>query len=180
MNVATFRRAILRQRSFVPALARPRTLQSSRTLASEARASFSSPSPQADPISKQKPKASTPLRRSANASLPIRANPTPTRGDIQQVTTLATAERFVLPRLRGYLPSHAQPLADAWWVPRWGEKGSEGEVFIFGNGSFVCWGMSEAEARKFAAEVIAKADVEVGVLREPETEELDFCVDPNE
>lgn len=128
----------------------------------------------------QKPRDSTPLRRGARDSLLIRANPTPTRGDIEQVTTLATAERFVLPRLRAFLPERSQPLAEAWWVPCWGTEGKEGEVFVFGNGSFVCWGLSEEDARRFGREVIAQADAQVSALKEPETEELDFVTDPNE
>lgn len=51
---------------------------------------------------------------------------------------------------------------------------------MFSNGSFVCWGMGEADARLFAKEVIAKAGVELAPLKEPETEELDFVTDPNE
>jgi len=55
-----------------------------------------------------------------------------------------------------------------------------GEVFVFANGSFVCWGLGEAEARKFAAEVLAKAGVEVERLSEFETEDLEFVTDPSE
>ncbi|KAK0478689.1 hypothetical protein EDD18DRAFT_1364524 [Armillaria luteobubalina] len=51
---------------------------------------------------KPKPKATTPLRRSASASLPIRANPTPTRSDIQTVFTLTTAERYLLSKFRAH------------------------------------------------------------------------------
>lgn len=127
-----------------------------------------------------KPKASTPLRRAAAASLPIRANPTPTRSPIQPIFTLSTAERYILPRLRGHLPPSAQLLHEAWWVPKWGANGKEGEVFIFGNGSFVCWGLGEEEAGKFAKEVLRKAKVEIGALKEPETEDLEFVTDPSE
>ncbi|KAG6333533.1 hypothetical protein ID866_5558 [Astraeus odoratus] len=124
---------------------------------------------------KQKPKAATPLRRTASASLPIRSNPTPTRSSIRPVLTFATAERYVPTRLRACLPAHSQKLHDAWWVPRWGERG---EIFVFPNGSFVCWGTSETEARRFAKEVLAPC--EIGSLREAETESLDFVTDPNE
>jgi uncharacterized Rmd1/YagE family protein len=131
-----------------------------------------------------KPRASTPLRRDANASLPIRSNPTPTRGTIQPVITLSTAERFILPRLRPVLSHYAQPLVDAWWIPRWSPSEApdapEGEIFIFSNGSFVCWGLPEAEVRRFAKDVIQKANIEVGQLKEHETEELDFVTDPTE
>ncbi|KAG2367862.1 hypothetical protein BDR07DRAFT_1392378 [Suillus spraguei] len=123
---------------------------------------------------KHKPKASTPLRRSASASIPIRSNPTPTRSSIKPVITLATAERYLLSRLRSCLPD-AQTLHDAWWVPNWGDGG---EIFVFSNGSFVCWGLGEAEARRFAREVLAPS--EVGRLRDPETEELEFVTDPTE
>ncbi|KAF9003962.1 hypothetical protein BDQ17DRAFT_1305262 [Cyathus striatus] len=137
--------------------------------------------PLSDP--KPKPKATTPLRRSASESLPIRANPTPTRGDIQTVFTLATAERYLLSRLRGHpdLPPRSQTLHESWWVPKWGPKGKEGEIFVFANGSFVCWGLGHQDALKFAEEVIIKAPgMEVSPLSEPETEELEFVVDPIE
>lgn len=123
---------------------------------------------------KHKPKASTPLRRSASASIPIRSNPTPTRGSIKPVITLATAERYILSRLRSRLPD-VHVLHDAWWVPHWGDGG---EIFVFSNGSFVCWGLGEGEARRFAREVLAPS--EVGRLKDPETEELEFVTDPTE
>lgn len=127
-----------------------------------------------------KPKASTPLRRTAAASLPIRSNPTPTRSSIQSVFTLATAERYVLSRLSTYLPPSSKPLHDAWWVPKWGVDGKEGEVFVFGNGSIVCWGLGEAEAQKFARDIVARAKAELSPLKEPETEDLEFVTDPSE
>ncbi|KAG2058660.1 hypothetical protein BDR06DRAFT_876248 [Suillus hirtellus] len=123
---------------------------------------------------KHKPKASTPLRRSASASIPIRSNPTPTRSSIKPVITLATAERYLLSRLRSRLPG-AQTLHDSWWVPQWGDGG---EIFVFSNGSFVCWGLGEGEARRFAREILAPS--EVGRLKDPETEELEFVTDPTE
>ena len=132
---------------------------------------------------KPKPKSTTPLRRSASASLPIRANPTPTRGSIQPIFTLATAERYLLSRLRSRpnLPAGSQALHESWWIPKWGDEGKEGEVFVFSNGSIVCWGLGEADTRKFAAEVIdGTPDMEVGPLKEHETEELDFVLDPIE
>ena len=132
---------------------------------------------------KPKPKSTTPLRRSASASLPIRANPTPTRGSIQPIFTLATAERYLLSRLRSHpnLPAGSQALHECWWIPKWGDEGKEGEVFVFSNGSMVCWGLGEADTRKFAAGVIDGApDIEVGPLKEHETEELDFVLDPIE
>lgn len=132
---------------------------------------------------KTKPKLTTPLRRSASASLPIRSNPTPTRGVIQPIFTLATAERYILSRLRAHpnLPAQSQALHDSWWVPKWGQPGKEGEVFVFANGSIVCWGLGEAETKRFAKEVIGRAPgIEVTALQEPETEELEFAVDPIE
>lgn len=141
----------------------------------------------ADPANKPKPKATTPLRRSASASLPIRSNPKPTRGSIHPIITVATAERYILPRLRagGHLPANSQALNDSWWVPQWpprGQgKGDQGEVFVFANGSFVCWGLDESGARRFASEVIGNTPgIEVGSLKEAETEELEFVTDPSE
>jgi len=134
-------------------------------------------------LPKPKPKATTPLRRTASASLPIRSNPTPTRGDIQTVFTLTTAERYRLSRLRGHpdLPARSQTLHESWWVPKWGPRGKEGEVFVFSNGSFVCWGLGLDDAKRFAVEVIDRAPgIEVAPLQEAETEELEFVVDPIE
>jgi len=133
---------------------------------------------------KPKPKSTTPLRRSASASLPIRANPTPTRGNIQPIFTLATAERYLLSRLRSHpnLPARSQALHESWWIPKWGDEGSrQGEIFVFSNGSIVCWGLVEEDAKRFAAEVIDHAPgIEVGPLKEHETEELEFVFDPIE
>lgn len=134
--------------------------------------------------SKPKPKTTTPLRRSASASLPIRANPTPTRGDIQPVFTLATAERYLLSRLRSHpdLPARSQALHESWWIPKWtGKGGREGEIFVFSNGSYVCWGLGEEDALMFKQQVIDKAvGLQVAPLREMEDEELEFVVDPIE
>lgn len=127
-----------------------------------------------------KPKSTTPLRRSASASLPIRANPTPTRGNIQPIFTLATAERYLLSRLRSHpdLPPRSRALHESWWIPKWGDEGKEGEIFVFPNGSIVCWGLGEQDAKKFTAEVIDRTPgIEVGPLKEHETEELDFVLD---
>lgn len=127
--------------------------------------------------SKPKPKASTPLRRAAAASQPIRSNPTPTRSQIQTVFTLSTAESYVLSRLRTRLPASSQTLHEAWWIPKYGE----GEIFVFpNNGSFVCWGLTEDEAKKFSRQVLSFPEVQVGPLQEAETEELDFITDPSE
>ncbi|KAF4614276.1 hypothetical protein D9613_007813 [Agrocybe pediades] len=133
---------------------------------------------------KAKPKSTTPLRRAASASLPIRSNPTPTRSTIQPIFTLATAERYLLSRLRTHpeLPARSQALHESWWIPKWkGEDGKEGEVFVFSNGSIVCWGLGENDARRFVSEVVDRArGMEVSPLKEPETEELEFVVDPTE
>lgn len=127
--------------------------------------------------SKPKPKETTALRRAAAASQPIRTNPTPTRSDIQPVFTLSTAERYDFDKLGNRLPASAQIVHQACWIPKYGK----GEIFVFpNNGSFVCWGLSEEEARKFARKVLGFQGVQVGLLREPETEELDFVTDPTE
>ncbi|KAI0749778.1 hypothetical protein C8Q80DRAFT_1102090 [Daedaleopsis nitida] len=138
--------------------------------------------PDAEAAPKPKPKASTPLRRAASASLPIRSNPTPTRSEIQPVSTCATAERYLMPSLRGALPAGARLLHDAWWVPRWvdGASGQAGEVFVFGNGSLVCWGLGEDAAGRFARDVLAGDAAAVAPLKEVETEDLEFVTDPEE
>ena len=143
-----------------------------------------------------KPKAHTPLRRTAFDSLSIRANPKPTQSEIQPISTIATSERYLLTRLRTRLPPTARPLHDAYWVPKWSSDGEgdsegagagagaaprrEGEVFIFSNGSFVCWGLGEEDAIRFRRDVLTPARAEVGPLAEPETEELEFATDPSE
>lgn len=130
---------------------------------------------------KPKPKAATQLRRTASASLPIRSNPTPTRSDIRPVSILTTADRFLLPQLRSRLPASALSLHGSWWVPKWaGLEGREGEIFVFENGSLVCWGLEEKDAKKFAKDFIVGSFAEVGHLREPETEDVEFVTDPNE
>ncbi|KAH9960848.1 hypothetical protein BC827DRAFT_1294551 [Russula dissimulans] len=167
----------------------PLSLSPRRGYASE---STSPPPPQGPPLS-FKPKAHTSLRRTAADSLPIRANPKPTRSEIQPISTLATAERYVLERLRKRLPSTTR-LHDAYWVPKWSSSSSssssrnagsagkarDGEVFVFSNGSFVCWGLSEEDAKRFRKEVLEPSRAEVGSLAEPETEELEFAMDPSE
>ena len=129
---------------------------------------------------KAKPKANTTLRKSASASLPIRVNPTPTRSSIHPISTLTTAERYVLPRLRAALPTQSQKFQESWWVPRWGKGAQSGEIFIFGNGSVVCWGLDEDAAQKFVNKVISKPGIEVGKLEEVEKEDLEYVTDPTE
>ena len=125
-----------------------------------------------------KPKTATQLRRSASASLPIRSNPTPTRSEIQPVSIITTAERYILPQLK--LPRSAVRLHESWWIPKWGLNKREGEVFVFENGSVVCWGLSEQDAQSFARKFIDRKQVEVEHLKEPETEDVEFVTDPNE
>ena len=132
-------------------------------------------------VPKPKPKAATQLRRSASASLPIRSSPTPTRSDIRPVSILTTAERYLLPQLRMRLPASAMNLHSSWWIPKWaGLEGREGEIFIFENGSLVCWGLEDQDVQKFARDFITGSFGEVGHLKEPETEDVEFVTDPNE
>jgi len=65
-------------------------------------------------------------------------------------------------------------------VPSIDVRGKHGEIFIFGNGSFVCWGLGEEEATTFAKDVLDVGKVEFGKLRELETEDLEFVTDPSE
>jgi uncharacterized Rmd1/YagE family protein len=94
------------------------------------------------------------------------------------VFTLATAERYLLSHLRNNLPPDSQTLHESWWVPHW----QGGEVFVFVNGTIVCWGLGEASARKFVREVIKGSGlpVEIAPLKDAETEELEFVTDPTE
>lgn len=128
-----------------------------------------------------KPKASTPLRKSAAASLPLREKPNVSQGHIQSIFTLTTAERYNIQKLKNALPEGSQLFQDAFWVPRWSSKDSEGEIFVFSSiGSIVCWGLSEKEAFTFARTHLAPNEVEIRPLKEPETEDLDFIKDPSE
>lgn len=132
-------------------------------------------------LAKVKPKSATQLRRTAAQSIPIRSNPTPTRSDIRPVSILTTAERYLLPQLRYRLPESALKLQSAWWVPRWaGLDNREGEIFVFGNGTLVCWGLEEVDAQRFAKDFLAGSVVEIGSLSELETEDVEFVTDPKE
>ena len=163
-------------------------LQATRTATQQHRGYVSESATPIPPQGSLKPKAHTSLRRTAFDSLSIRANPKPTQSEIQPISTLATSERYLLTRLRTRLPPTARPLHDAYWVPKWSSSGGEGEgaaqregeVFIFSNGSFVCWGLGEEDARRFRRDVLTPARAEVGPLDEPETEELEFAMDPSE
>lgn len=60
--------------------------------------------------------------------------------------------------------------------------GERGEIWVFGSGSYVTWGISEEEGRAFLREVIrhkaSRIEVERLMDREVEVEEVDFVVDP--
>lgn len=62
------------------------------------------------------------------------------------------------------------------------EYGDQGEIWVFGNGSFVTWGLTEEEGKAFLREVIRRRGVNVESERlsakEYEIEEMDFVVDP--
>ncbi|CAE6527073.1 unnamed protein product [Rhizoctonia solani] len=178
MNIARLARLSLRA-SYVPASVSRTCIPAQkiiwraplRAFASTSQKLASSPPPAS---SKAKPQT---LRRAAQASLPIRANPTPTRGSIRPVLTLATAESYNPHLLEGVLPTGSQRVHAAWWIPNW----RSGEIWIFDSGSCVFWGLSEAEARMFVAEVIMRVKgVEVDKLKTLELEELEFVTDPEE
>ncbi|KAH8822904.1 hypothetical protein DL96DRAFT_323537 [Flagelloscypha sp. PMI_526] len=139
--------------------------------------------PESSPkLTKSKPKQTTPLRRSASASLPIRsASP---RSEIRPVFTITTAERYTsFARLRSHGKMHpdAQAVHDAWWIPKWRSGEREGEIFIFQNGTFVCWGLEEAEVLQFKKDILdTTPGFEVAPLKEYETEELEFIHDPSQ
>lgn len=60
--------------------------------------------------------------------------------------------------------------------------GERGEVWVFGSGSFVTWGLTEEEGRVFLREVIrgpgSRVEAERLPLPECEVEEVDFVADP--
>lgn len=128
-----------------------------------------------------KPKSSTPLRKTASASLPIREKRTPTRGVIQPVFTLSTAERYSLPRILPSLKrSNAQILAESLWVPTLQTQNGNGEAFVFENGCVVFWGVEESNAKRFVRDFVRRGGAEVGRYSEEETEELEFVTDSSE
>lgn len=71
-------------------------------------------------------------------------------------------------------------MQEAVWVPKWRDGEKEGEIFIFANGTLVCWGLGEREAEGFATSVLSKANAEISRLAETETEDLEFVTDPTE
>ena len=62
------------------------------------------------------------------------------------------------------------------------QYGDRGEIWVFGNGSFVTWGLTEEEGKAFLREVIRRKGANVESERLPakeyEIEEMDFVVDP--
>jgi uncharacterized Rmd1/YagE family protein len=60
--------------------------------------------------------------------------------------------------------------------------GKRGEIWIFGNGSFVTWGLTEEEGKAFLRDVIRRKGANIESERMPakehEIEEMDFVVDP--
>src|SRR5260370_10174135 len=137
--------------------------------------------PSGQTSTKPKPnQSSASLKRTACASLPIRENPTPKRGAIQPVIAFATAERFNFDELSKALPQSIRRFEEALWAPV-NVPGSHGEVWIFGNGAIVCWGLDEEAARTFAQNITLRAPHGVfSSLRIFETEELEFVTDPPE
>ena len=137
---------------------------------------------------KPKPnKSPSSLKRTASASLPIRSNPTPTRGAIQPVYTFATAEKYNLASIRNALPASAVRFEEAFWTPivaRGGPSSSNsvsGEAWVFGNGTVVCWGLQEGASRKFVHDLIKRSqNAQIAALKQFETEELEFVIDPAE
>lgn len=130
-----------------------------------------------------KPKTTTSLRKAASASQSIRETQTPTRGTIQPVWTLSTAERYSLPRLQSVLGKNAIGLAESLWIPNLRKsinRSTGGEAFVFENGCVVSWGVQEEDARRFIQLHMAGRGVELGKYAEEETEEVEFVTDPSE
>lgn len=80
-------------------------------------------------------------------------------------------------------------MEDALWVPQWDEtvplrggkeQKEQGEVWIFGNGSIVCWGLDEEAAHRLVKQVIDRPGIQVEPISEVEVEELEFVTDPTE
>ncbi len=121
------------------------------------RALASSTKPSGQTSTKSRPnQSSASLKRTASASLPIRENPTPTRGTIQPVIAFATSERFNFDELSKALPQSVRRFEEALWAPV-NVPSSHGEVWIFGNGAIVCWGLDEEASRTFAQNITLRA-----------------------
>lgn len=64
------------------------------------------------------------------------------------------------------------------------EYGERGEIWVFNNGSFVTWGLTEEEGRAFERDILKRkgSGIEIEPLSpsEYEVEEVDFVVDPND
>lgn len=130
-----------------------------------------------------KPKTTTSLRKAASASQSIRETQTPTRGAIQPVWTLSTAERYSLPRLQSVLGKEAVVLAESLWIPNLRksiDKSTGGEAFVFENGCVVSWGVQEEDTRQFIQQNMTGRGVEFGKYVEEETEAVEFITDPSE
>lgn len=170
----------------------PRSLALSRGLAhSSGRANSSSTISASATTSAPKPKPNkspSSLKRTASASLPIRSNPTPTRGAIQPIYTFATAERYDLTRIRYALPSSAVEFEEAYWTPLPSSSSratlsgaAAGEAWVFRNGTVVCWGLEEQDSKNFVESLVRDAHTaQVSPLKIVETEELEFVIDPAE
>ncbi|KAG8936078.1 hypothetical protein FRC02_004703 [Tulasnella sp. 418] len=126
-------------------------------------------------------KSATALKRTAAESIPIRSNPNPTRSSIKPVFTFATAEKYNLDALEAYLPPSAVRFEESWYIPKWGFEGDNVELWVFGNGSTVCWGGGEHAVRTFVSNVLDKDPfIQIDRLEEAETEELEYVTDPTE
>jgi uncharacterized Rmd1/YagE family protein len=103
------------------------------------------------------------------------------------VYTFATAEKYNLASIRNALPASAVRFEEAFWTPvaardePSSSSSVSGEAWVFGNGTVVCWGLQEGGSRRFVDDLIKRSqNAQVAPLKQIETEELEFVIDPAE
>lgn len=102
--------------------------------------------------------------------------------------TFATAEKYDLTSIDKALPASAVRFEEALWTPitvAGNEPSSSssvsGEAWVFGNGTVVCWGLQEGASRNFVDDLIKRSQgAQRAPLKQVETEELEFVIDPAE
>lgn len=101
------------------------------------------------------------------------------RGGVERLISGKDARRITLPPS---LKDAAEELDEEDDAQNMGfEYGERGEIWVFNNGSFVTWGLTEEEGRAFLRDVIRRkgsaVELDQLAVSEYEVEEVDFVVD---
>jgi uncharacterized Rmd1/YagE family protein len=85
-------------------------------------------------------------------------------------------------RIQSSLSASVVRFEEALWIPIAASQSNDAkECWVFGNGTVVCWGLEEEDARRFAESITDGAkNSQISPLKVVETEELEFVVDPAE